>query len=111
MWDDNKDVRFLGNSGGWGVGAWMGWNAERKVHKNYIGIVKEAGKKNFDWLIEKILAVIWTWKQGRNERIHVGKDKRTNGMWADTIIKKWTYMYTKKIVDLDWKFQSLSRQG
>ena len=54
MWDDNKDVRFLGNSGGWGVGAWMGWNAERKVHKNYIGIVKEAGKKNFDWLIEKI---------------------------------------------------------
>ena len=53
MWDDNKDVRFLGNSGGWGVGAWMGWNAERKVHKNYIGIVKEAGKKNFDWLIEK----------------------------------------------------------
>ena len=53
MWDDNKDVRFLGNSGGWGVGAWMGWNAERKVHKNYIGIVKEAGKKNFDWLIGK----------------------------------------------------------
>ena len=51
MWDDNKDVRFLGNSGGWGVGAWMGWNAERKVHKNYIGIVKEAGKKNLiDWL-------------------------------------------------------------
>ena len=51
MWDDNKDVRFLGNSGGWGVGAWMGWNAERKVHKNYIGIVKEAGKKKF-WLID-----------------------------------------------------------
>ena len=51
MWDDNKDVRFLGNSGGWGVGAWMGWNAERKVHKNYIGIVKEAGKKILiDWL-------------------------------------------------------------
>ena len=53
MWDDNKDVRFLGNSGGWGVGAWMGWNAERKVHKNYIGIVKEAGNFFFDWLIEK----------------------------------------------------------
>ena len=54
MWDDNKDVRFLGNSGGWGVGAWMGWNAERKVHKNYIGIVKEAGKKILiDWLEKK----------------------------------------------------------
>ena len=54
MWDDNKDVRFLGNSGGWGVGAWMGWNAERKVHKNYIGIVKEAGKKILiDWLKKK----------------------------------------------------------
>ena len=98
MWDDNKDVRFLGNSGGWGVGAWMGWNAERKVHKNYIGIVKEAGKKNFDWLIgKKKFSVIWTWKQGRNERIHVGKDKRTNGMRADTIIKNEHICTQKKL--------------
>ena len=71
MWDDNKDVRFLGNSGGWGVGAWMGWNAERKVHKNYIGIVKEAGKKILiDWLEKKILSYLdlKTGKEWKNSR-------------------------------------------